>query len=170
MTLLHTLLLLNKSTFSFNVKFIFIGVISILISVLKIVPHENSFVGIYDDEEMKTNEDPNYTMEGVSYSGLHESALKCLWVVASSSIHLAKTCVSLNVVSVLRRLPIDKMGWGASVLQVLLSSDVESRTTISEEYGEDVLEQMLLFSDILSPTSSLLYLIIYSHLFVLPLL
>ena len=129
------------------------GVIDILVSVLSIVPHENTFVGVIDeDEEIAANvlgqEDQRSNtaaLLGVSYSGLHESALKCLWVIASSSVQLARRCVSSNVMSVLRRLPIGKMGWGASVLQVLMSADTSSRQIIAQEYGEDVLEQMLVY-------------------------
>ena len=58
---------------------------------------------------------------------------------------LVRQAVKAGIVLALRRLPIDKMRWGASVLQILLVTDKINRDIISNEYGDDILEQMLIF-------------------------
>ena len=122
------------------------GSIELLISILDIVPHENSFVGYQHNDDMyNDNDDQDTDLSGISYSGLHEFALKCLWVLCSTSVEIARHAVQVGIVRALRRLPIDKMIWGAAVLQVLVFTDKVNRDVISEKYGEDILEQMLIF-------------------------
>ena len=137
--------------------------IDLYIAILTKLPHENSFVHSSIVHEAKTSHfDPNVSSKltaeslskeeveelawnmGVSYSNLHSNAAQAAWIICEALPEISRQACNGGMIDGLRKLPTDKMVLGASVIQVLMR-DKENLAFISQHYGEDFLEKMLIF-------------------------